>query len=255
MYEHQHTFISIIAYLQTTHHNANQRSTRIRVAANSRVLDVRWNRPESIGELKETSVNLADKSKQNLVRLFFQVSVRFNRIALVLLQHGFNKCQRRIKQAEKSIKSRLPRRQSQHNGHVLNERLNVLIDVMLRTMGLTKFHCFFPGKIIDELDFILTWVMDENIPYNREMKYASSELADLCVMARDHFENTIKPALKNKTFLQLNAPSARSTATSELYFHCSNSQCATHVRSLEQKCDRLITKVFSTSMLNINRFI
>ncbi|XP_049787954.1 F-box only protein 28 [Schistocerca cancellata] len=137
-----------------------------------------------------------------------QVCQRFNRICGKLLTSGFLKAEKYHSRCMKSIKSQLPRRESERRNHPLSKHCDILSGIETRmsmlSMTFMKFIsngmcCFIPGKVIDEIFRILRYMESYGIdaPPPRTLD-TLQELRDISSMAMEHFEEKIVPILKSR---------------------------------------------------------
>lgn len=105
----------------------------------------------------------------------------------------------------KKVKSLLPRRESERRSHPLARHCDILSAVETRismlNMTFMKYMeanmcCFIPGKVIDEIERVLTLVESAQAP-PRTHEFLQ-ELRDISSMAMEHFDEHILPNLKMK---------------------------------------------------------
>ncbi|XP_040578252.2 uncharacterized protein [Lepeophtheirus salmonis] len=127
-----------------------------------------------------------------------------NELCIHVLQSGFNTVECLHASLSKTIRSQLPRRESQRRGHPLSRHSEVLASIETRlsllNMTFMKFvqsgRCnFIPGKVIDELIRVLKVVEREkfNIPKPFDLL---QELRDISSMSMEYFDEQILPSLE-----------------------------------------------------------
>ncbi|KAK4873451.1 hypothetical protein RN001_015480 [Aquatica leii] len=130
---------------------------------------------------------------------------RFNQVGGKLLTRGFFQVEKRHSAIYKRMKSMLPRRESERRSHPLSRHCDILsaVETRLSMLSMTYLRymegnvcCFIPGKVIDEIDRILTLV-DKVKPAPRTHELLQ-ELRDISSMAMEHFDETILPRMKQK---------------------------------------------------------
>lgn len=111
--------------------------------------------------------------------------------------------ERRQSLVSRTIKHCLPRRESERRAHPLARHCEILSALETRismlSMTFMKFIevglcCFIPGKIIDEILYILRVVQGSNDPPRTHDLL--QELRDISSMAMEHFEEHIAPNLR-----------------------------------------------------------
>uniref|UniRef100_A0A2M4D0K2 F-box domain-containing protein n=1 Tax=Anopheles darlingi TaxID=43151 RepID=A0A2M4D0K2_ANODA len=126
-----------------------------------------------------------------------------DRICQSLLNRGFNKMVRRHNQHLKTIKSQLPRRESERRNHPLAKHSDILTCIETRISMLSMTYakyidkdlcCFIPGKVIDEVLTILRLI--ENTTRPLRAHEILQELRDISSMAIEHFDENIAHRLK-----------------------------------------------------------
>lgn len=131
---------------------------------------------------------------------------QFNQIGGNLLSRGFFQIEKRHSAIYKRMKSMLPRRESERRSHPLSRHCDILsaIETRLSMLSMTYLKyiesstcCFIPGKVLDEIDRILTLV-DKVKPAPRTHELLQ-ELRDISSMAMEHFDEIILPRMKHKT--------------------------------------------------------
>uniref|UniRef100_A0A0K8TRF8 F-box domain-containing protein n=1 Tax=Tabanus bromius TaxID=304241 RepID=A0A0K8TRF8_TABBR len=137
------------------------------------------------------------------------VCKRINKICQRLLNRGFTKMVKRHNANLRRIKSLLPRRESERRNHPLARHADILTCIETRismlSMTYTKFIeldlcCFIPGKVIDEVLYILRLIETTTKPLRAHD--VLQELRDISSMAIEHFDEKIAPTVK-KTFLDV----------------------------------------------------
>ncbi|KAK6183054.1 hypothetical protein SNE40_010606 [Patella caerulea] len=135
-----------------------------------------------------------------------KVCQTFNSLCKMRLTDGFRKVDQYHSQIQKQVKSKLPRRESERHSHPLARHVNILSAVETRlsllSMTFTKYIdsdlcCFIPGKVLDELFWILRTLqcIDKKPPRAHEFL---QELRDISSMAMEHFDECIVPILKQQ---------------------------------------------------------
>ncbi|XP_058066553.1 uncharacterized protein LOC131216155 [Anopheles bellator] len=126
-----------------------------------------------------------------------------DRICQSLLNRGFNKMVRRHNMHLKTIKSQLPRRESERRNHPLAKHSDILtcIETRISMLSMTyskyidkELCCFIPGKVIDEVLTILRLI--ENTTRPLRAHEILQELRDISSMAIEHFDENIAHRLK-----------------------------------------------------------
>ncbi|UYV69051.1 FBXO28 [Cordylochernes scorpioides] len=140
------------------------------------------------------------------------------------LNLGFLRAERAHATCLRSVKSRLPRRESERKYHHLARHCEILtaMETRLSLLAMTfmkyidmNLCCFIPGKVIDEIYRVLKVVQgSETPPRAHEIL---QELRDISSMAMEHFDEHIVPRLKlhlgSKSLCQ--TTTASSTGNSE----------------------------------------
>ncbi|KAF2895220.1 hypothetical protein ILUMI_10952 [Ignelater luminosus] len=150
------------------------------------------------------------------------VCTKFNQIGGKLLTRGFLQVERRHNAIYKRMKSMLPRRESERRAHPLARHCDILsaVETRLSMLSMTYMKymgsnvcCFIPGKVLDEIDRILTLV--ENVDPPPRTHELLQELRDISSMALEHFDEVILPRLKPKfersNFFQVGASTSKSS--------------------------------------------
>lgn len=111
----------------------------------------------------------------------------------------------------KSIKTQLPRRESERRNHPLSKHVDILtcIETRISMLSMTyskyielKLCCFIPGKVIDEVLRVLYVLEGTNKPLRTHE--VLQELRDISSMAIEHFDEKISNALKRHLDLYVN---------------------------------------------------
>ena len=125
-----------------------------------------------------------------------------------LLNHGFLKLLTYHAKQLKSIKSQLPRRESERRHHFLSKNSDVLTCVETRLSMLSMTYqkyiqngtaCFIPGKVIDECYKILRSILIGSDTKNLRAHEILQELRDISSMAIEHFDEKIVPDIKKSS--------------------------------------------------------
>lgn len=134
-----------------------------------------------------------------------RVCRKFNQVGGNLLSRSFFQIEKRHSAIYKRMKSMLPRRESERRSHPLSRHCDILsaIETRLSMLSMTylkyiesNVSCFIPGKVLDEIDRILTLVDKvEPAPRTHELL---QELRDISSMAMEHFDEIILPRMKHK---------------------------------------------------------
>uniref|UniRef100_A0A182INV5 Uncharacterized protein n=1 Tax=Anopheles atroparvus TaxID=41427 RepID=A0A182INV5_ANOAO len=128
---------------------------------------------------------------------------KIDRICQSLLNRGYIKMIRRHNSNLKAIKSQLPRRESERRNHPLSKHSDILTCVETRISMLSMTYskyidkelcCFIPGKVIDEVLYILRIVENTGRPLRAHE--VLQELRDISSMAIEHFDENIAGRLK-----------------------------------------------------------
>ncbi|GBP55113.1 F-box only protein 28 [Eumeta japonica] len=105
----------------------------------------------------------------------------------------------------KTVKTQLPRRESERRCHPLARHCDILMSIETRismlNMTYSKFIengicCFIPGKVIDEISRVLRIVETSTSPPRAHE--VLQELRDISSMAIEHFDDKISPAFKKR---------------------------------------------------------
>ncbi|XP_043280250.1 F-box only protein 28 [Venturia canescens] len=132
------------------------------------------------------------------------VCKHFNRTCQKLLNRGFSLMEKHHAQCLRSVKSKLPRRESERRTHPLARHCDALtaIETRISMLSMTfikyiNLHlcCFIPGKVIDEIFRLLRLIRDSKTP--PRAYEILQELRDISSMAMEHFDEKILPALKH----------------------------------------------------------
>ncbi|XP_063981630.1 F-box only protein 28 [Diachasmimorpha longicaudata] len=131
------------------------------------------------------------------------VCKHFDRTCQQLLNRGFSLMEKYHGQCLRTVKSQLPRRESERRNHPLARHCDVLtaIETRISMLSMTfmkyvNLHlcCFIPGKVIDEILRVLRLIKDTKYPPRAHE--ILQELRDISSMAMEHFDEKILPALK-----------------------------------------------------------
>lgn len=129
---------------------------------------------------------------------------QFDRICKKLLNRGFNLMEKYHAQCLRSVKSKLPRRESERRSHPLARHCDILTAIETRismlSMTFIKYVdlnvcCFIPGKVIDEIFRVLRLIQETKTPPRAHE--ILQELRDISSMAMEHFDEKILPELKH----------------------------------------------------------
>ncbi|KAI8433826.1 hypothetical protein MSG28_015789 [Choristoneura fumiferana] len=129
----------------------------------------------------------------------------FNELSMRMLNRGFLMIERRHAQTLKSVKTQLPRRESERRYHPLARHCDILTSIETRismlNMTYSKFIdtgicCFIPGKVIDEIRRVLLIAETQKSPPRAHE--VLQELRDISSMAIEHFDDKISPALRQR---------------------------------------------------------
>lgn len=132
------------------------------------------------------------------------VCKQFDRICKKLLNRGFNLIEKYHAQCLRSVKSQLPRRESERRSHPLARHCDILtaIETRISMLNMTfikyvdlNLCCFIPGKVIDEIFRVIRLVTDSKSPPRAHE--ILQELRDISSMAMEHFDEKILPDLKH----------------------------------------------------------
>ncbi|KAF5278528.1 hypothetical protein FQR65_LT15654 [Abscondita terminalis] len=157
------------------------------------------------------------------------VPEKFNQVGGKLLTRGFFQVEKRHSAIYKRMKSMLPRRESERRSHPLSRHCDILsaVETRLSMLSMTYLRymegnlcCFIPGKVIDEIDRILSLV-DKVKPAPRTHELLQ-ELRDISSMAMEHFDETILPHMKQKVASRSSTSTASVTSsksTKSLFVH------------------------------------
>ncbi|XP_014216887.1 F-box only protein 28 [Copidosoma floridanum] len=128
----------------------------------------------------------------------------FDHICKKLLNRGFNLMEKYHAQCLRTVKSQLPRRESERRTHPLARHCDILTAIETRismlSMTFTKYIdlnlcCFIPGKVIDEILRVLRLIrLSKTPPRTPEIL---QELRDISSMAMEHFDEKILPDFKS----------------------------------------------------------
>lgn len=129
---------------------------------------------------------------------------QFDRICKKLLNRGFNLMEKHHAQCLRTVKSQLPRRESERRSHPLARHCDILTAIETRismlSMTFIKYVdlnvcCFIPGKVIDEIFRVLRLIQETKTPPRAHE--ILQELRDISSMAMEHFDEKILPDLKH----------------------------------------------------------
>ncbi|KAG5322447.1 FBX28 protein, partial [Pseudoatta argentina] len=129
---------------------------------------------------------------------------QFDRICKKLLNRGFNLMEKYHAQCLRTVKSKLPRRESERRSHPLARHCDILTAIETRismlSMTFIKYVdlnvcCFIPGKVIDEIFRVLRLIRETKTPPRAHE--ILQELRDISSMAMEHFDEKILPDLKH----------------------------------------------------------
>lgn len=138
------------------------------------------------------------------------ITTRIDKICQGLLNRGFYKMMKRHGAFLKSIKTQLPRRESERRNHPLSKHVDILtcIETRISMLSMTyskyielKLCCFIPGKVIDEVIRVLNFVETTLKPLRTHE--VLQELRDISSMAIEHFDEKISHALKRHLDIQV----------------------------------------------------
>ncbi|XP_072933823.1 uncharacterized protein pall isoform X2 [Epargyreus clarus] len=144
------------------------------------------------------------------------VSKGFNEICMRMLNRGFLMIERRHALALKSVKTQLPRRESERRYHPLARHCDILTSIETRISMLNMTYakyidngicCFIPGKVIDEIKRVLSIVETSKTPPRAHE--VLQELRDISSMAIEHFDDRISPAFRKKLQEGVTQPTPR----------------------------------------------
>ncbi|XP_058808310.1 F-box only protein 28-like [Phymastichus coffea] len=156
------------------------------------------NLPEIVLEMILSNLSYDEIAKNRIV------CKTFDDICRKLLNRGFNLMEKYHAQCLKSVKSKLPRRESERRCHPLARHCDILTAIETRismlSMTFTKYVdlnlcCFIPGKVIDEIFRVLRLVKDSKTP--PRTPEILQELRDISSMAMEHFDEKILPDFKH----------------------------------------------------------
>ncbi|XP_055531174.1 F-box only protein 28 [Wyeomyia smithii] len=128
---------------------------------------------------------------------------KIDRVCQSLLNRGFMKMIKRHNANLKTIKSQLPRRESERRNHPLAKHSDILTCIETRISMLSMTYskyidkdlcCFIPGKVIDEVFNILKLIEGTSKPLRAHE--VLQELRDISSMAIEHFDENIAHRLK-----------------------------------------------------------
>ncbi|XP_013134582.1 PREDICTED: F-box only protein 28 [Papilio polytes] len=129
----------------------------------------------------------------------------FNEICMRKLTRGFHMIEKRHALALKTVKTQLPRRESERRYHPLARHCDILTSIETRismlNMTYSKFIdsgmcCFIPGRVIDEIQRILEVVETNKSPPRAHE--VLQELRDISSMAIEHFDDKISPEFRKR---------------------------------------------------------
>ncbi|KFO20905.1 F-box only protein 28 [Fukomys damarensis] len=122
-----------------------------------------------------------------------------------MLNQEFLKVERYHNLCQKQVKAQLPRRESERRNHSLAHHANNLavVKTWLSLLNMTfmkyvnfNLCCFIPGKVIDEIYRVLSYVNSTRAP--QRAHEVLQELRDISSMAMEYFDEKIVPILKRK---------------------------------------------------------
>jgi len=126
-----------------------------------------------------------------------------------ILNQGLSKVDSYHSRIMKTVKSQLPRRESERRTHHLARHIDILASIETRLsllkMTYTKYIditacCFIPGKVLDEMLRVLRYT-DDHVSGARIPPRAHEllqELRDISSMAMEHFDERIAADLRKK---------------------------------------------------------
>ncbi|KAL0134301.1 hypothetical protein PUN28_001244 [Cardiocondyla obscurior] len=129
---------------------------------------------------------------------------QFDQICKKLLNRGFILMEKYHAQCLRTVKSKLPRRESERRSHPLARHCDILTAIETRismlSMTFIKYVdlnvcCFIPGKVIDEIFRVLRLIRETKTPPRAHE--ILQELRDISSMAMEHFDEKILPDLKH----------------------------------------------------------
>ncbi|XP_066303336.1 F-box only protein 28-like isoform X1 [Branchiostoma lanceolatum] len=153
-------------------------------------------------EILEMIIGYASYEQVSNLRL---VCRKFDLVCQHLLNQGFVKVDMYHAQCYKTLKARLPRRESERRNHPMARHADILsaIETRLSLLGMTfmkyvdmNLCCFIPGKVVDEIYRVL-WFINAT-PAPPRAHELLQELRDISSMAMEYFDDKIAPTLKSK---------------------------------------------------------
>ncbi|XP_035670775.1 F-box only protein 28-like isoform X2 [Branchiostoma floridae] len=147
-------------------------------------------------------------------------------------------------QCYKTLKARLPRRESERRNHPMARHADILsaIETRLSLLGMTfmkyvdmNLCCFIPGKVVDEIYRVLWFI--NSTPAPPRAHELLQELRDISSMAMEYFDDKIAPSLKSKIPVEMSVritPNIPVASTSGLDQYSQVARLAQQVQGLKK---------------------
>ncbi|XP_034935075.1 F-box only protein 28 [Chelonus insularis] len=199
------------------------------------------------------------------------VCKHFDRTCQKLLNRGFSLMEKYHAQCLRTVKSQLPRRESERRSHPLARHCDVLtaIETRISMLSMTfikyvNLHlcCFIPGKVIDEIFRVLRLIRDSKTPPRAHE--ILQELRDISSMAMEHFDEKILPALKHSIGSSAAAAGVSGVGTFELpggsfmisHHHHSGGPSSTSFQTVSSdKLNQTFKKIYNRTKKNKLSFL
>ncbi|XP_019620242.1 PREDICTED: F-box only protein 28-like [Branchiostoma belcheri] len=169
---------------------------------------------------------------------------KFDVVCQHLLNQGFVKVDMYHAQCYKTLKARLPRRESERRNHPMARHADILsaIETRLSLLGMTfmkyvdmNLCCFIPGKVVDEIYRVLWFI--NSTPSPPRAHELLQELRDISSMAMEYFDDKIAPTLKSKIPMEVSVrmtPNIPVASTSGLDQYSQVARLAQQVQGLKK---------------------
>ncbi|CAF0879957.1 unnamed protein product [Didymodactylos carnosus] len=138
------------------------------------------------------------------------VSKRMHHLCSGILNRSYYLLEPFIQELQRSIKSKLPRRESERHKHPLSYKFDTIssLDSRIQWLKLTfnsaignGLCCFYPGKLLDEIYIVIRHLQLQQICPNP--RSILQEVRDMSSMAIEHFREHIEPKLQQTKLMPL----------------------------------------------------
>ncbi|XP_012543692.1 F-box only protein 28 [Monomorium pharaonis] len=178
---------------------------------------------------------------------------QFDRICKKLLNRGFNLMEKYHAQCLRTVKSKLPRRESERRSHPLARHCDILTAIETRismlSMTFIKYVdlnvcCFIPGKVIDEIFRVLQLIRETKTPPRAHE--ILQELRDISSMAMEHFDEKILPDLKHNICTSIGSVNSYDLPGGVMISHGRNINSSTlpHCNNHSMTCSEKLNQTF-----------